>query len=94
MSERKYALVKVGAGDYILPSDDAATLWRIRIYEDGPSHGLDWPRDRDLWGIWRWTGLIGPTAYVDIDDWGHWEMVGGGYDRRREAIEAALRIVR
>jgi hypothetical protein len=95
--ERKYVLTKIGKGDYLLPSNDGRTLWRLRTYEDGPSHGLDWPRDLTFWGIWKWnlpmTTDAGPGSLdtVDPDEWDRWEYVDGAYETRAQAIEAALR---
>jgi hypothetical protein len=86
----KYALTKVGAGDYLLPSNDAQNIWRIHRYTDGPSNGLDLPRDRELWGVWRWTGRVGPGTYVDTGSWDRWELRSDTYDTRRDAITAAL----
>lgn len=40
--ERKYALRKVGKGDWLLPANDVETsgrFWRLSTYEEGPSHG-------------------------------------------------------
>lgn len=88
-TERKYALTKIAAGDYLLPSNDGQTIWRIRTYTDGPSFGIeDWISDRDLWAIWRWVGAR--TPYVDVDDWERWETVEEGHETRREAINRAL----
>lgn len=93
---RKYVLTKIGKGDYLLPSNDGCTLWRLRIYEDGPSHGLDWPRDLTLWAIWRWDRPINADAgsldTVDPYEWARWEHVEGGCETRAEAIDAALRL--
>lgn len=96
--ERKYVLTKLGVGDYLLPSNDAQTLWRIRSYEDGPTWGLDpevFPRDFKLWSIYRWTGNAEDAhaiaASVENDDFDLWETYDqGGYRTRREAVEAAL----
>lgn len=89
--ERRYALTKIAPGDYLLPSNDAGTLWRLRRYTDGPTHGLeDWPRDRDLWGLWRYAYSLHALEPVDPDDWSVWEMVGDGYETRAEAIRAAM----
>lgn len=90
--ERKYALVRLKAGDYILPSNDGQTLWRIARYTDGPSSGLDLPRDREFWGVWRWTGRVIEGEYLDTEDWQSWEFFQGMYDARSEAIDAALRV--
>jgi hypothetical protein len=94
-SERKYVMTRVGRGDYLLPGNDGTTLWRLRTYEDGPSHGLDWPRDLTFWGIWKWDrSLVADSDLdtVDPGDWDRWEHVEGQYESRREAIDAALKL--
>lgn len=91
MPERKYALTKIAAGDYLLPSNDGKKLWRIAVYEDGPSHGLDTPRDRSYWGVWRWTGDVGEGSYVDTTDWSQWDLWCQSHDTRAAAINAALK---
>jgi hypothetical protein len=88
--QRKYALTKIAAGDYLLPSNDAQMVWRIAKYEDGPTHGLDaLPRDRDFWGVWRWRGQRGQSV-LDPDDWNQWAMEAASCDTRAEAIRLAL----
>jgi hypothetical protein len=88
--ERKYALTKIAPGDYLLPSNDARTIWRIAKYTEGPSSGLkDWARDRDVWGVWRWTEPS--RGHVDTDDWYRWEMEEACCLTRAEAVEAALK---
>lgn len=37
---RRYALIRVRAGDYLCPSNDGLTLWRFSAYEDGADYGL------------------------------------------------------
>jgi hypothetical protein len=91
---RKYVLTKIAKGDYLLPSNDGGTLWRIRSYEDGPSYGLeDWPRDLTLWGIWKWdTPVTGASlASVDPDAWDRWECYDTSYESRAQAIRSVLR---
>ena len=85
--ERKYVLTRVKRGDYLLPSNDGQTIWRIATYTDGPSNGLDIPKDREFWGIWKWTGH---GLAVDVEDWDQWEMHGSTCETRREAIDGAL----
>lgn len=91
--ERKYAMTKISKGDYLLPGNDGKTIYRLEQYEDGPSYGLyDWPRDKLLWAVWRWTG--DPNC-VDVSDsparWcDYWELVADVFPTRREAIGRAL----
>jgi hypothetical protein len=81
-AERKYALTKVGLQDYVLPSNDAKTLWRIATY--GEDDGIVY------WGIWRWSGRL-PTSVLDFH-WECWDMVDGRYETRRDAIREAMRL--
>lgn len=92
--ERKFALRRIKAGDYLLFSNDAKTLWRIRKYTEGPSSGLDdWPRDREVWGMWKWETpiVMGETA-VEIENWDRWEFFEGMCDTRSEAVDRALEL--
>jgi hypothetical protein len=89
--ERKYSLQRIAAGDYLLPSNDRRILWRICRYTEGPSSGLDWPKDREVWGIWQWEGSIETNPVIDIEDWSRWEFWDGLFDSRAEAIDAAIR---
>lgn len=95
MSEkRKYAMSKgAGPGDWLQLSNDGKTLWRIRRYEDGPSHGLEgWPRDKEIWGMWKWLGKIEPGASMDLEDKGQWDFWEGFCESRKEAVKRALEI--
>jgi len=90
--ERKYALIRIESGDYLLPDNDGKRIWRIARYEDGKSHGLiDWDHDEMFWGWWRWAdGIYTPQTADDPTDWGYWDMVGGFCGTRRDAIQNAL----
>jgi hypothetical protein len=89
-AERKYTLTKVAAGDYLLPANDAKTVWRIMVYEDGPSHGVEsMAADRMFWGIWKWRG---DPHCIDIAAMDRWEMVDSTYETRQQAIDAALKM--
>lgn len=91
--ERKYALRRVKAGDYIFFSNDQQTLLRVARYEDGPSHGIkDWPKDRMFWGVWKWETpiVLGQTA-IELANWDRWQFFDGFNDTRQEAIDSALR---
>lgn len=91
--KRKYALTKVKAQDYLLPSNDAKTIWRLTTYMEGPSSGVEhMERDETFWGVWKWTGREGLDGFSP-DDWAHWEFHEGWHATRAEAINAALRMV-
>lgn len=90
MTERKYVLTKLGKGDYLLPSNDKETIWRIGTYEDGPTYGLDWPRDLTLWALWRWRAEEADVALA-LDTWESWDRAEDGFKTRAEAIDAAMR---
>ncbi len=94
MIERKYALTRIEKGDYLWASNDAKTIWRLSTYTEGPSRGLvDWPRDRTVWGLWRWDGPRREGLELngeDVDDWNYWEMWEGMFETRTAAIEAAM----
>lgn len=92
--ERKFTLKTLAKGDYLLIGNDGKTLWRIRTYEDGPSHGVEsMTRDREFWGVWRWDSpvTLGKSA-IEIDNdsrWNAWDL--SMYKKREDAIQAALR---
>jgi hypothetical protein len=92
---RKYAMTKVTRGDYLLPSNDGETIWRIHSYKDGPSCGLDpkvFPTDFTAWALRMWTGSGGLQASLDLEDWDRWRQVAVGLKTRADAIAEALRI--
>jgi hypothetical protein len=96
--ERKYALIRVGRGDYLLPSNDAQTLWRIHTYtEDGLAEYQDargrWHKvTGEFWAIERFNLSIagGIPEHVDVLDWEHWDHWEGNFRTRADAIAAAL----
>lgn len=93
--ERKYALTKIDAGDYLLPSNDATTIWRLRKAEDGPTYGLDaevHPRDFTVWQLWRWDGRVAPGVNVDVESWDRWELIDQSCRTRGEAVREAMRL--
>jgi len=91
-TKHKYVMTKVAAGDYLLPSDDAGSVFRLQRYTDGPSLGLDdWPSDREVWRVSRWTGQVGHGCFIDTSPWStRWEEVASALPTRRAAIDYAL----
>ena len=89
--ERRYALTRLSAGDYLLPSNDGTTLYRLQRYMDGPSCGImGWPRDRWMWRVFRWCKPL-PCDDIDLGEYfDGWREVSVMHDTRREAIDSAL----
>ena len=98
MSERRYALIRIAAGDYLLPSNDAQTLWHIYSFVDGYIGGLDEP-NRTYWGCARYPGTLEQAQAAverDIDNYGYiqhgdWREVETYQPTRKAAIDAALK---
>ena len=91
--ERKWAMVRIGAGDYLLPSNDGATLWRIYRYEDADNAG---PL-RMFWAAARYDGTMAeaerlmnwdPHEFLSWIRWSSWHTL---LATRKEAIAAAVR---
>jgi len=96
---RKFALTKIGRGDWLLPSNDGQTLWRLTEYhEDGSaSVGNDGKNWRPLRGVfWQTAKFTGRLVHDpgllpdDFLDWGHWEVWETGLLKRKYAVEAVL----
>lgn len=85
---RRYLMIRLDKGDYLLPSNDAQILWRIAKYVE--DDGSEW------WGLWRWDGGM-PTvdqiaAALDEGMWtDRWEFWEGGYRTRSDAVEAVVK---
>jgi hypothetical protein len=88
-TERKYVITKLRAGDYLLPSNDAQTIWRLQRYMDGPTAGImDLPHDQWFWRLLRWAGRL--DDFVDVEDWDQWEECACMLGSRTEAVTTAL----
>lgn len=101
MTERTWALTKLGPGDYVLPSDDALTddgarptgrgsLFRFTRWEDGPHLGVDRVATR-----WRLRSTPYAPCHgaflldLDDDELIRWEDLAD-FPTRREAIDYAI----
>jgi hypothetical protein len=103
-TQRKWQLVKHDKGDWLLPSNDRLTIWRLRQYEeDGSAERLG---DDGKWHPVigkRWA--VGYVAEADMRGWfervqSSWEPVSlddlswfwfaDGFKTRQEAIDYAL----
>lgn len=94
--ERTYQLIRVGAGDWLLPSNDRVTLWRLRSYEEDGSAEYavpgGWRQLRGtFWSISRYTGLREPWGDDELLQSHSWEIWCTTLSSRAEAIQEALR---
>jgi len=93
MTERKYQMVKLRAGDYLLPSNSGKTLLRVSQYKDGRSYGLmDMKGNVLLWHAARYDGTLEQASHDDdLEHSERWVILAGGWMKtRQEAINAAL----
>ncbi len=98
-AERRYKLTRISVGDYLLPSNDARTLWRVYAYEEDGSatvQGKD-GRDRPLRGRW-WSTAKYAAPLLDLGllpddflDWCYWTVWDTCLASREAAIGSALR---
>jgi hypothetical protein len=87
---RKYALQRIKAGDYLLLSNDQSVTWRIATYTEDGSAVRDGGRPvvGTFWGLWKYTGRAGR---MDVDDWNDFEMWDAMIRTRAEAIGYAMK---
>lgn len=101
--ERKYALRRIDTGDYVLPSNDLRTLWRVCIGEE--ANERDCGKPRQIWELWRWradepgldeSGNLSTAAMkalIENEVWtSHWELCATTMQTRAEAIKEAMRL--
>lgn len=96
---RKYTLVRISAGDYLLNSNDGKTLWRISNYIEGPSTGItEWRSDRKVWGYWKWIGgnevkgIWASWADTEMLEFDNWELCGSMFSTRQAAVKSLLEV--
>jgi hypothetical protein len=86
---RRYAFTRISPGEYLVPSNDGASVFLFTSYEDGADHGLDVAyRRRRFWRVRSIPylelidlagGTIDSAPWVDVSD---------QHGSRREAFEA------
>lgn len=90
---RSYALTKVAPGDYVFPSNDGKTLWRVTSYpvEYVDANGHVCTR---LGTFWLAAHYMGPGEIRSLPDdfleWEHWQTSVSGLRTRAQAIEEVL----
>jgi hypothetical protein len=82
---RKYAMTRIAKGDYLLPSNDAQTLWRIYTYEeDGSAIGLK----GTFWATAKRPMPDENALTEDVLGWSDWQMWAGPFRSRKDALES------
>lgn len=65
---RRWALSKLGPGDYLLPSNDSRTLWRLTAYEDGADFGAVVPYARRRFWMARSVPFPPYLVQAEVDE--------------------------
>lgn len=101
--ERRYQMIRVAAGDYLLPDNELRTIWRIYSYtEDGSAewgpdeHGTYHKILGKFWAAARYTKPFAAALRTerfddDLLDWNMWETWETTLPTRAAAVAAALR---
>jgi hypothetical protein len=92
--DRKYRMIRLSAGDYLLPGNDGETLFRIAKYvEDGSleTYGGD-TITGEFWAAWYWPRPLVAFrhAYDPMAEWDAWHQIEDKFKTRQDAIAAAL----
>lgn len=90
---RRYRMIRVRAGDYLLPSNDGTVLWRVYRYtEDGSAYlADDTPVVGEYWATAKYLRPIDrfdPDSLEDWEDWSHWDSF---LPTRAAAIDRVMR---
>lgn len=100
--ERRFALVRVKAGDYLLASNDERGLYRIQAYdEDGSLESYSGEKIRGrFWMVYIHAGEVDRDdlgritgGVVDVEDPYAWIVVEQMFPTRRAAVDHLVREV-
>lgn len=93
---RKYQRIRLGAGDWLLPSNDGQTMYRLLRYDEDGS-GEMWDEARQKWRTMRgqWWRVLSMSmitlrqeAARGLDPWDYsWCDIAGPFKTMREATE-------
>lgn len=95
--ERKWQMIRLGAGDYLLPSNDGQTWWRFNKYEerDGSlTRGDGSVVNGDYWRLLRWSRAAHDLTLdaLDLEADYLWTEVACMMPTRQAAIDYALEL--
>ena len=99
MPERRYQMIRLEAGDYLLPSNDLETLWRVYSYtEDGSLSYIDGGTGKEryvtgtFWATAKYNRGRPRDAFLDAEilEWHVWDTWETGLRSRSDALDAAL----
>ena len=103
---RKYAATRIEAGDYLIPSNDATTIWRVNSYKDNGVY-IEWKSNdaglmhlggpaRTRWQAHRYKltvaqlDALGDELPRDFLEWDQWQYDSGDYPTKAAAIKAVI----
>lgn len=97
--ERRYQLTRICSGDYVFPSNDGRTLWRVSRYEEDGSLETDEGRvvRGTFWRAGRFNGSLeradalmrrDPDEFLSWASWIEWDSL---LPTREAALDAALK---
>ena len=91
MTKRRFALIKIRAGDWLLASNDGKQLWRIYRYEERGQRG-DRAITESYWACALYLGSLDEAIEEeDLEhDWSRWETTDFWLGTRQDAIDSAL----
>lgn len=95
--DRRHAMIRLGAGDWLLPSNDRKMLWRFVQHRDGTAYGLvDVPfEDKVFWRALYMSMEQAEAMYRSdqfADQWSSvWHEADWYLPSRKAAIEVAMR---
>lgn len=84
--KRKYVMTRLAASDYVLPSNDAKKLFRIRYETDNELGGEGAPTRG--WFVYEYNQPV--SGRLDVDNGDNWDFYGGPHKSREEAVQDAL----
>jgi len=90
MPRRKYALTRIKAGDYLLPSNDRSVIWRIVRYTEDGSAAYD-DGTKLVGEFWRLCKYVGRNNRIDPDAWDDSHEVTCLLKSRDAAIKEAMK---
>lgn len=97
MPERQWQMVRLGPGDWLLPSNDRKTLWRIQKYpeRDGTLTRGNTGQvvNGDFWRLLQCTYAVDEVSFAVVDEfYDAWTEVACMQPTRQACIDYAMQL--